>query len=135
MTSSASRQLGEEFCGFFQIGGIEALGEPAVDRGEEIAGLSAPALFAPQTGQARRRAQFQRFRLLGLRDADRLPKRGLALIELVFSDQHSPGNPVQFRIPDMLVPAPAIANPSRSAASAAARSPCRAKPSARNEKP
>jgi transposase len=46
---------------FFQIDGIEALGEPALDRGEKIACLLPFAMIAPQPGQARRRAQFQDF--------------------------------------------------------------------------
>src|SRR5262249_2598912 len=38
----------------------------------------------------------------GLRDADRLLKRGLALVEPVFGEQHSSGKAVQFRIRLML---------------------------------
>jgi hypothetical protein len=37
-----------------------------------------------------------------LGDADRLLKGGLALVELVFGEQHGPGKPVQFGIPKML---------------------------------
>src|SRR5712671_151107 len=48
-----------------KIGGVETLGEPAIDRGEEIAGFGPPALLAPQSGEAGGSAQFQRFCLLG----------------------------------------------------------------------
>jgi len=41
----------------FQVGGVEALGEPAVDRGEQIARFHPSALLAPQPAEARRRAQ------------------------------------------------------------------------------
>ena len=40
-------QFVEQRLRLFQIGGVEALGEPAVDRGEEVAGFGAPALLAP----------------------------------------------------------------------------------------
>ena len=48
---TSSRQFVEQRLCLFQIGGVEALGEPAVDRGEEIAGFGAPALLAPQPGE------------------------------------------------------------------------------------
>ena len=80
----------------------KSLGEPAVDWPEQIACFGAPALFAPQSGKARGGAQLQRFRLLGLGDADRFLKRGLALVKLIFGEQHRTGHAVQFRIPHML---------------------------------
>ena len=78
----------------FQIGGIEALGEPAVDGSEEIGGFSPPTLLAPQPGQVRDSAQFQRFRLLRLRDANRLVQAGLTLVEPVICHHHNPGKAV-----------------------------------------
>jgi hypothetical protein len=54
-------QLVEQPFGIFQIGGIEALREPAVDRREQLTGLSAPALVAPQPGEASHGAQLERF--------------------------------------------------------------------------
>jgi hypothetical protein len=62
-------------------------------------------------------------------------KGGLAFVKLVLGEQHGPGEAVQFRIPKMLAGGKGCANASRTAASAAARSPCRTKPSARNAKP
>ena len=54
---AGSRQLIEQTLRFFQIGGVEALGEPTVDGGEQIMSLGPPALLAPQPSEARRRAQ------------------------------------------------------------------------------
>src|SRR6516162_7715920 len=42
----------------FQIGCVEALGKPAVDRREQVVGLGTAALVAPQPGEASRGAQF-----------------------------------------------------------------------------
>ena len=50
-------ELVEQRLGVFEIGGIEAFGEPAVDGREQLARLAPPALFSPQPRQARRRAQ------------------------------------------------------------------------------
>jgi hypothetical protein len=44
---AASRQLIEEQLRVREIGGVEALGEPAVDRREQLARFGPPALFAP----------------------------------------------------------------------------------------
>src|SRR5271166_7057805 len=63
-------QFVEQRPGFFQIGGVEAFGEPAVDRGEKIAGLTTLALIAPQPGEARRRAQFPGLCLLRAGNGD-----------------------------------------------------------------
>src|SRR5215469_8190739 len=61
MLTTGSGQFVEQRLGFLQIGGVETLGEPAVDRRQEIAGFLMPAPFTPQPGEARRSAQFQRF--------------------------------------------------------------------------
>jgi hypothetical protein len=45
-----STELVEERLCILQIGGVEALGEPAVHGREEIIGLGVPALTAPQVG-------------------------------------------------------------------------------------
>jgi hypothetical protein len=42
-----SGQLIEERLCLLQIGGVEALGEPAVNRREEVPRVRSPALFAP----------------------------------------------------------------------------------------
>ena len=51
-------QLGEQFPGIPEIGGVEALGERAVEGREQVARFTPPALFAPQPGEARGGAQF-----------------------------------------------------------------------------
>ena len=51
-------QLVEQSLGLLQIERVEALGEPAVDRSEKIAGLIALALIALEPRHAHRRAQF-----------------------------------------------------------------------------
>src|SRR4029453_4603120 len=102
MRISSSSQLIEQRLPLFQIGRAKTLGEPTIERGEKVVRFRPPPLFAPQPGETRRRAQFQRLRLLGLGDPDRLPKGGLTLIKLVFGEQYSAGQAVQFRIPQML---------------------------------
>jgi len=47
-----SRQLIQQRLRFLQIGGVEPLGEPAVDGGEEVAGLGGLTLGVPQAGEA-----------------------------------------------------------------------------------
>ena len=57
MPVAGSRQFAEQRLRLFQIGGIEALGEPIIDGGEEVASFGPPALLAPQPGEARGGAQ------------------------------------------------------------------------------
>ena len=45
--TAGSRQLAEQLPRIFEIGGGEALGEPAVEGGEQVAGCGAAALVAP----------------------------------------------------------------------------------------
>src|SRR6516165_9900170 len=52
ITSAASCQLGEEFRSFSQVGGVEALGEPAADRREQLAGLGEAALITAQPARS-----------------------------------------------------------------------------------
>jgi hypothetical protein len=63
-----SAELVEQPLGVLQVGGVEALGEPAVDRREEIVGPSALALIAPEATKAGRGTQFERLGLLASRD-------------------------------------------------------------------
>jgi hypothetical protein len=94
--------LGFEFiqqhAGGLQVGGVEAFGEPAEDRGEEGRPLLLPALLAAQAGEARGAAQFPRLRALPARDLDAFLDGGLGLA-------HCPGageqglapEPIKFR--------------------------------------
>ena len=54
MPTADSRQLIEQPLRCFQIGGAEALGEPAVNGREQLARLGPPPLFTPQPREARR---------------------------------------------------------------------------------
>jgi hypothetical protein len=57
MKFRTSAELVEQCPGSLQIGRIEALGEPVVDRAEQFVCLGPPALVAPQPGEAHRGAQ------------------------------------------------------------------------------
>ena len=50
--TAGSRQLVEQLLRFFQVGGVKALGEPAVEGREQVARLAPPALLAPEPGEA-----------------------------------------------------------------------------------
>jgi hypothetical protein len=64
MPVAGSRKFVEQrFC-VFQIGGVEALGEPFVNGCQQLARFSPPPLLAPQAGEARRSAQLQQARFL-----------------------------------------------------------------------
>src|SRR5271169_6556361 len=54
-----------------EVGRVEAFGEPAVDRGDQVAGFGLAALVAAQPGEARSSAQFPELGLLLLSDAPR----------------------------------------------------------------
>jgi hypothetical protein len=66
--SRPSAQLVEQHLGVLEIGGVEALGEPAIDGGEQLVSLAAFTLVGPQAGEAGRRAQLERLGALSLRD-------------------------------------------------------------------
>jgi hypothetical protein len=65
-------EAGEEGAGGLQIGGVEAFGEPGVNRGEEGDRLLRPTLLAAQAGEAHRGAQFPGLCVLPARDGDGL---------------------------------------------------------------
>jgi hypothetical protein len=55
----ALRQHLQKCLGLLQVGHIKALGEPPVDRGEQLTGLSTLALLLSQAGEAHGGPQFQ----------------------------------------------------------------------------
>ena len=55
--TASSRQVVEQRLRILQIGGVEALGEPAENGCEKLVRLCAPALLPPQPGETRRGAQ------------------------------------------------------------------------------
>src|SRR6516162_1824002 len=81
--SGIQGQIVEQCPGIPQIGGVEALGEPAVTGGEKLVRLGAPVLLAPQPGEARRGAQLPRFGTLLSSQLQGLLKSDFALRKLV----------------------------------------------------
>jgi hypothetical protein len=65
-----STQLVEQRLGVLEVGGVEALGEPTVDWGEQVVGLPPLALLGPQPREASCRSEFEGFRTLISRDFD-----------------------------------------------------------------
>ncbi len=63
-----SRQLFEQRLRILRIGGVEALGEPDVDGGEEVAGVGGLALGIPEPGKAGRGAESGRGKWFGPAD-------------------------------------------------------------------
>ena len=61
---SSSGELIEQRSRVLEVGGVEAFGEPAVDRREQIASRGVAALVAAQSGKARGGAQFPELGLL-----------------------------------------------------------------------
>ena len=70
-----SPQLVQQRRRLFEIGGIEALGEPAVDRGEEITCFGAAALFTQR-----------RARLVAARNSQSLASCSSAMLSCISSD-------------------------------------------------
>jgi hypothetical protein len=57
--ASSYRKLIEQTLSLFQVEGIEALSEPAVDRFKQVARLDPLTLVAPKLGKASGGSQFQ----------------------------------------------------------------------------
>ena len=56
MLTTGSRQFVEQHLCVLQIGGVEALGEPAVNGRQQLARFGPPTLFGSQLGEARHSA-------------------------------------------------------------------------------
>ena len=95
-------ELVEQRLGVFEIGGIEAFGEPAVDGCQQTVRCGPPALLTPQPGEARRGAQLKRFRLLPPSGIDSLRKPRLALTDTAARKRQSPSQAINFRFPPAL---------------------------------
>ena len=67
-SNGQSCQLLQQRLRLLQIARVKPLGEPAVDRSEQFAGLLQLALVAPEPGEAGGGAKFQQERALLLRD-------------------------------------------------------------------
>src|SRR5947199_688388 len=80
-----------------QIGRVEPLGEPAVDRGQEVAGFGAAALVMKQPGEAHTGTQFPDFGLLLPGDAEGLAIEFLGTIPIPLPQQQLAFLPLQLR--------------------------------------
>jgi len=75
-----SRERFEQRLGLLEVGRVKTLGEPAVDRRQELAGLGPFALSLPQPCQAHCSAQLQGLGLLAAGDVEGLVKTDFRLI-------------------------------------------------------
>ena len=99
---TSSRQFFEQCLSLFQIGGIEPLGKPAIDGGEEVASFGPPASLAPQQGQARGGPQLIGLCLLPSRYAQRLFEGVLALFNPVETEQRDAFEAMKLWLPPAL---------------------------------
>src|SRR5215831_2288167 len=97
-----SPQLFQQRLGLLQVSGVEALGEPAIDRGQQLAGLGTLALLLPEATQAHGGPQLERFGLLAAGDVQsplqpdfRLRRRGPRLPQ-----EHDAAQATHFRFPE-----------------------------------
>src|SRR5260370_27321996 len=85
-TTRGAAQLSTQFIdqrfGVFEVGSVEALGEPVVDLGEHCARLIATALFRKQSRETHRCAQLPRFGILFAPSLDRALKAALSLFSI-----------------------------------------------------
>jgi hypothetical protein len=84
----SSGQLIEQRLRLLQIARVEAFGEPAVDRSEQIASVISLVLLAPEPGRAHRGAEFPGFGLFGGRLSAR-PEYDFAFAMLGFGELSS----------------------------------------------
>src|SRR5262249_15382151 len=75
-----SPQYLQKHPGLLQVGGVKALGEPAVDRRQELPRLGAPALALPEPCQAGGCPQFQGFCPLLAGDSESMVEMALRLL-------------------------------------------------------
>jgi hypothetical protein len=74
-----TRQCIKQCLGVLQVRGVKTLGEPTVDRGQQLVRIGAPALLLPQPTEAHRRPQLQRLGLLPARHFEGLMKGRFAM--------------------------------------------------------
>jgi len=56
---STLAELAEECCRILEVGGVESLSEPAIDRCQQSVRVAVPPVIAPQASQAHRGAQLE----------------------------------------------------------------------------
>src|ERR687895_269890 len=87
---AASGQLCEQYLGLPQVGSVKALGKPAVDLRQQLAGLSAFAVLLPEASQAYGRPQLQGLGLLPAGNSKRLVKTRLRFARELLSCPRCP---------------------------------------------
>ena len=87
-----SRQLLQQRLRVLEVGGVKALGEPAVDRRQQLLGLRPFALLLPQPAQAQRGAEFVGFGLLLLGNGQGLAQARFGVSLLVSACPSAAGN-------------------------------------------
>src|SRR5215217_3723251 len=75
-------ELFQQCLRLLEIGGVKALGEPAIDRREEFVGFGTPALLLPQPRQAHGGAELQGLGLLTVGDGVGLLEAGFRLVPI-----------------------------------------------------
>ena len=88
-----SGQTSEQRLGLPQVGSVEALGEPAVDRGQQLVGFGPLTLGLPQPGQAHGRYAVRRDGIDGMDPSSCTPKR-VSVMMMVGGNHH----PVRRRV-------------------------------------
>ena len=73
-----SGQLLQQRVRLLEVGGVKALGEPAVDLRQQVTRPLSLPLPLPQPAQAHRHPQFQGLRLLSVGHVERLMKTGFS---------------------------------------------------------
>src|SRR4051812_32087668 len=96
MSLLGSPKLIEQCLSLPEIGGAEALDEPAVNRSQEISGLRASTLLTPELGKTRGGAQLPVPGTLAPGNADGLGKLGFCRGDIALFDQQGAFDPVQF---------------------------------------
>src|SRR5437773_4889748 len=81
-TSVALRKLLDQRLGLLEVSSIEPLGEPVIDRCQQLIGLSALALLLPQACLAHRSPQLPGLGLLAVRDSQGLLKTDCCLVHI-----------------------------------------------------
>jgi len=95
MSRPLPTQFVEQGLCVFQIGGVEAFGEPAIDRREQVAGCGGPALVAAQPAETYYGAQFPELGLLLAGDAQSLVVQFLGGFGMPLPQQQLAFEPVQ----------------------------------------
>ncbi len=84
-TPDSPRRLFEQCLGLLEVRRVKPLGEPAIDRGQEVSGCGLLALRLPQAAQAHRRPHLQRPGLLAAGDIES-PAKGIDNLSLSLSN-------------------------------------------------